>query len=330
MLCPSCRWREPCGAAFTDRACLDFWSNHLPGGETVSHPRKPETIKELSDLGGAEFDDIVARATASIDLPLYLPQPRNRSSLRGYLEEGVYAVRARDVIKSKGVISADEMRRRLGLSQDQLLVLLLFDKDALLENMWARSGHLVWQIAEAGYDLVVCPSFSTYTPRPRTEFLINTKRSMLYFEALQRAGARPVARLAWQVSHDARRYAAWIATNPNIRLVALDWGTYRSAQDWRDQLEGLSIFYAATGNQLTYLINGASRQARCEDIFQVVAPSRIRITNSTTQARIPVPRLRGTGDQTGATFGARLAVRRGAVERARAIADTERSRRRAA
>lgn len=96
-------------------------------------------------------------------------------------------------------------------------------------------------------------------------------------------------------------------------MVALDLATHRVPADWKDQIEGLEIFDSMTGRTMTYLINGATRIDRCEDLLNV-AGRRIRVTNATTQARIAASRLRATGDRTGATFAARVKVMRGVVE----------------
>jgi hypothetical protein len=313
-LCPTCPLAATCGAALTDKACPDTWSANDPGGRTVSHPQKPGTMEELLALGGPEFDDIVAREARLPRLPLYTPQPRYRTSLRGVLAEDIYAMRARDVVKKKRVVSANELREVLGLRSTQLIALLLFDRDEILEDMWERGGLLIWELAEAGYDLIVSPSFSTYSPRPRTEFLINTRRSMLYFQALQEAGAPAVARVAWEVTRDAHRFAKWVAANPSVELVALDWSPYRWARDWQDQLDGLSIFDALTDQHLSYFVNGLTTPRRCDALFRVVPPERVRITNATTQARLPPPSLRAPGDRTGATFAARCEIRRSVVD----------------
>lgn len=319
-LCDSCPLAGPCGAELTDKACPENWFPEMPGGAAVTHPLKPGTLEELAALGGPEFHDIVAAPVEKPALPPYTPQPRNRTSLRGYLNERVYAVRARDVIKAKHVIAATELRDRIGLEPWQQLILVPFDRDEILEDMWGRGGLLIWQLAEAGYDLVVAPSFSTYTPRPRTEFMINTRRSMLYFRALQDAGAPAIARVAWQVSADARRFAAWAIANRAVELVAIDWSTYRGAREWREQLEGLAIFEARTEGAITYFVSGVTTERRCDELFSVVPPERVRVTNATTQARIAVPRLRPTGDRTGATFADRCAKRRGVVVRSAARA----------
>lgn len=122
----------------TDHACPEDFSANMPGGPAVSHPRKPGTLDELRELGGPGFEDIVALPTPTISLPSYTPQPRHRRSLQGFLAEDVYILRATDVVKKKRVIGAEEMRQSLGLRADQRLVLLLFDRDELLEEMWER------------------------------------------------------------------------------------------------------------------------------------------------------------------------------------------------
>jgi hypothetical protein len=317
-LCASCSLRELCGAELTDHACVDRWSPDLPGGEAVSHPLKSETRAEIDVLGGLAFDDIIARPTRHGPLPLYTPQPRNRSAMHGFLHEDVYALKARDVVRMERVIPADEMRRTLGLHAGQRLILVLFDHDQVLEQLWARSGKGIWQIAEAHYDLVVSPSFSTYIPRPRTEFLINVRRSMLYFRALQHACVPAILRIAWHITHDVDRFATWVVNNPCVQMVALDWSTERYAKGWRDQLRGLARFDRLTGRRLAYFINGVTVPRRCDALYATVPPGRVHITNATTQARIPPPRLRSAGDQTGVTFSARCEARRAVIERAAA------------
>jgi hypothetical protein len=311
-LCPGCPLRDPCGAMMTDQACLDTWSAEMPGGAAASHPAKPGSLEELARLGGAGFDDIVALPVPILRLEHYTPQPRFRRALHGHLTEDAYILRAAEVVMASRVKTAAEVREALGMGADQRLIVLPFDDDLDIERMWSREEQLIVELAAAGYDAVVAPSFSTYLPRPRTEYLINMRRSMIYFGALQSAGITAVPRLAWNISHDARRCAAWAQKNPAVRMVALDLATHRVTADWRDQVDGLEIFDSMTGRTMTYLINGATTVGRCQDLVDV-AEGRARITNATTQARIAPPRLRPTGDQTGATFAARVEIRRGVV-----------------
>ncbi|HET7120522.1 MAG TPA: DUF4417 domain-containing protein [Solirubrobacterales bacterium] len=273
-------------------------------------------MEELRDLGGPEFDDIVARPTPRLELPPYTAQVRHRRSLRGYLDEPVYFIRATEVIKSSQVTTAAEMRRSLLLKPEQRLVVLLFDRDKLIESIWTRGAPLVRELVDAGYDAIVSPSFSTYTPRPHTDYMINMKRSLIFFEALQIAGAQAIPRVAWIVSHDARRLAIWVQNNQAVEMVAIDLSTYRSPADWQKQIEGLEIFDSMTEKRISYLINGSTTQDRCEQLYEIAGVDRIRISNATTQVQVPGKTLRSTGDQTGPTFKARLGLQREVVDAA--------------
>ncbi|MGN6588298.1 MAG: hypothetical protein ACTHKT_12660 [Solirubrobacterales bacterium] len=288
------------------------------GGPSVSHPLKAETIHELEELGGPSFASIRASASVKLDLPLYTPQARNERALSGYLHGDIYFLRISAVLRKDRILSAEELRDRLGLTSRVRLFLLMFDRDRILEVAWERGLRLVEQIAAAGYVGVICPSFSTYWPRPATEFLINSKRSLIYFSILQSRGVRAIPRVAWITAEDAIRFGLWIQENPLIGAVALDLSTYRRAEDWRDQMEGLELFDRLTGERLTYLINGASVERRCLELFTLLGVARTRITNATTQARIKPRRLRSTDNQVGITFAARQSKRQGAVETAAA------------
>jgi hypothetical protein len=317
-LCADCRFRPNCGAADTRHACPEIWTRSLPGGPTVSHPGKPQTTRELDELGGPGFGDIRALARIELDLPLYTAQARNERALAGHLHGDVYFLRISAVMRKDRVLSAREMRERLGLTAGVRLLLLMFDRDKVLEVAWERGLRLVKQIAAAGYDTVVSPSFSTYWPRPATEFLINSKRSLAYWSALQAEGVRAIPRVTWLTTGDAIRFGLWVQENPLVGAVAIDLSTYRRAEDWREQMEGLELFDRLTGERLVYLLNGLTVERRCLEVFSLLGISRARITNATTQARIAPRRLRSTNNQVGITFGARLERRQETVENAAA------------
>jgi hypothetical protein len=225
---------------------------------------------------------ISAEPVAAPDLPEYLPQVRTRSALAGALREPVYAVRADVVVgRRRHVLAAADLKTRVGLRPTQKLVLLLFGQDQVLERLWNDSPALLPEIAAAGFDLVVGPSYSTWTPRPRTEHLYNLKRSFIFYRALQQLGAPAVPRLAWVTEHDVRRCAAWVLANPAVELIGLDWTTYRADADWRAQLEALGLLDRMTGRRLRYLINGPTTSSRHADIFTRVGPPRVCLTSST-------------------------------------------------
>jgi hypothetical protein len=317
-LCAHCTWAQACGAADTPIACNPY-PDRAGGGTHALHPLRSHTAILLNSVGGPEFTPIHAEPVVLPRLPAYLPQIRLRTSLRGYLDERVYAVRAHEVIgQRRSVLAARSLRRAVGLAPEQKLVLLLFDDDAVLERLWTEGVRLFPQIAAAGYDLVVCPSYSAWLPRPRPDFLFSAKRSLVAFAALQRLGVPALPRLAWVFDHDVRRAAAWACGNSAVEVIALDLQTYaRNQAALAEQLEGLRLFDRLTGRHLHYLINGPTAKRSVEAVYTVVPERRVCITSATasapfamsntlTQEQLPI---KGR-DRVGLTFAPRCAERR--------------------
>jgi hypothetical protein len=287
-LCETCPVRELCGAERTQYACRETQGLGDPGGDHVLHPRSVGLAEWESALDGLGFDQIHARPVQLPPLPSYIPQVENNLRLSGFLNDSTYAIRWHDAIRQGRVVPAAEIRARLGLRAEQPLVLLPFDRDELLERIWDRIT--VREIAEADYTLVASPSYSAWTPRPRTELLVNAKRSLSYFQALQDAGARAVPRVVWETERDVERFAGWVEANPCIELVALDLQTYRANRDWEHQLKGLARFDRTTGTRLAYLVNGPTVIERCRVLLEVIPAERLHLTNATAQVGLRVPR----------------------------------------
>jgi len=236
------------------------------------------------------------------------------------------------------VLRAAEFRETVGLSADQQLVLLLFDRDPILERLWEQSTRLLPEIAEAEYDAVVAPSYSIWLPRPRTEFLYNVKRSIVIFRALQQMKVPVIPRMAWVIEHDVRRFAEW-AADPALEIVSLDLMTFRSDSDWRRQLDGLALFDRLTGRRLRYLVNGPTTVERYADLYNSVPPRRLSITNATmaapfsaneqdeqehAQLAIPMSGRYGAGRE----IAARCKRQRATLAQARNLVQTRRTARR--
>ena len=337
-LCEGCDWFDDCGGAATDFACSPWRGIVEPGGESVLHPTQARTSHYLAAVGGPSFNVPILRQALPA-LPPYLPQVRRRSALHGWLNERIYAVRAKDVVGERAhVLRAAEFRETVGLSADQQLVLLLFDRDPILERLWEQSTRLLPEIAEAEYDAVVAPSYSIWLPRPRTEFLYNVKRSIVIFRALQQMKVPVIPRMAWVIEHDVRRFAEW-AADPALEIVSLDLMTFRSDSDWRRQLDGLALFDRLTGRRLRYLVNGPTTVERYADLYNSVPPRRLSITNATmaapfsaneqdeqehAQLAIPMSGRYGAGRE----IAARCKRQRATLAQARNLVQTRRTARR--
>lgn len=323
-LCAQCPWRRICGAADTSYACHPD-PQKAGGGRYALHPNNPDTADHLANVRGPEYTSVRAQPIALPTLPPYLPQVRNLRSLRSNLTEPIYAVRAQVVVGCRpDVLPAATLRKTVGLSPEQQIILLLFDDDEILERLLTADARLLRQLAEAGYDVVVPPSYSAWLPRPRPDFMFSAKRSLEVFAALQRLGIPSMPRLLWVIEHDVRRAADWVLENRAVEIIALDLQTYaKRPREYAQQLKGLKLFDRLTGRRLKYLINGIASETTIEAAFAVVPDRRVCITNATTAAPFASQddsgqlQLKVCGrDRTGRTFSPRCADQRRTIRRA--------------
>jgi Domain of unknown function (DUF4417) len=281
-LCGACPFREPCGAMTSAYACLPWYGRDAPGGLEALHPHNLDFTESISRLGGTGLDIDARRGIAIPRLPSFLAGINVRTALKEQLREpAAFTVRARDVILKNQVRPASEFRSRLGLADKQLIVLLLFGKDRLLEALWEHRETLLPQIAAGGFDAVTAPSYSLWIPWPRPNHLLSLKKSLLIFRSLQELGVAAIPRLAWAVTRDVKRHAEWCGRNDHIDTVALDLTTYRSPADWLEQNQLLAEFDRLTNERLHYLVNGPTVRGRYRDIQNSTAPERIAFTNAT-------------------------------------------------
>lgn len=248
------------------------------GGRNSLHPFNPLTTLKMDEVGGPLLENAI-RPVPKAELPQFVTQIRRRSALQGNLRASHYAVNVFTAIgRRKQVLTAQELRETVGLPRRRKIELQLFGPDWVLDRLWAERDELLPRIAAAGYDLVMGPSYSLWTPRPRSEHLIAMKQSNRVFVELQELGAPAVPRITWAIEADVKRQARWVNSNP-VNMVALDLGTFRSPADWALQLEGLEEIDALTDRRLHYWINGPSTATRWRQLFAVLGATRCTISN---------------------------------------------------
>jgi hypothetical protein len=264
-----------------------------------------------------------ARDVQIPDLPSYLPQIRFKRALKGHLLDEIYGIRAKGVVNRRHIRSAAEIRRELGLSPTQLLVVLLFDEDKIIERLY-EDPRRVKALATAGYDLIVSASFSVWNPRPRLHTLRNLWRSIDLCVALQEMGAPAIPRLDWQIEHDVERWIEWLEMSLNVNMVALDAMTCET-NGWDEILEGLALLDQRTNQRLHYLVNGPSAESRWAELFSIVGTKRLTLTEAGPIAAPPTQQEKlefGPSWSTacGPRYKARILKRRAAVAESAALA----------
>jgi hypothetical protein len=289
--CGPCPLLEVCGADQTDNACAPALDFSGPGGPFLLHPLRSDFDDHFERVGGAGFDDLAASRVVIPSFRPYLPQVKWLERLRREhltaAEVPVVAVRLKEVFRGGRIRTAAELRAQTGLDCNIRIVLLLHAKDDLLERFDA--AELTTQIASGGYDLVTAPSFSLWEPQRRPDNLLSLRRSLVYYNELQTAGASACPRVGWVETLDGDRLAAWIKRH-DLSLVSLDLMTYDGASFDR-AVAGLARFDELTGQRLHYLIDGVRVQRKIEALYLAAEP--VRVTISSATMAVPAPTIEG-------------------------------------
>ncbi|GAB3435172.1 hypothetical protein [Flindersiella endophytica] len=226
----------------------------------------------MAEVGGTlSFDDIALDTVLPAGLPVFVPQVDGSNIRRLDADLGwpAYGVGLRRVFSPATYEIYPRLRGRaahaaLGLPPGQLALLVGYGEDPLVEAFWSRrhTGRLIEQIASQGWDLVLAPNYSIYGNWPRTEHLLNMRRSLLIAKELCDAGACAVPNVYWYRLEDLRRWATWISdTAPSA--IAINLQTVRQGGDWESWTEpGLYWLAEHLPPNVRVILTGLSRADR--------------------------------------------------------------------
>jgi hypothetical protein len=233
----------------------------------------------MADVGGTlTFDDItLGQAALPENFPIFIPQVDGSAitEFDEHLNWPAYAIGLRRVFSPATHeiaprFTGTSARDALALKPGQLAVLAGYGEDPLVEAFWSRRHDLIGQIADQAWDLVLACNYSIYGNWPRTEHLINMRRSLLLARELADAGAPAVPNLYWFRLEDLRRLAAWV-TDTNPPAVAVNAQTVRDSTAWDSWLlPGLCWLAENLPGRTPVIITGLSRADRimtCAQLF---------------------------------------------------------------
>lgn len=227
----------------------------------------------MADVGGTlAFDDIPRPHLPTMTLPAFIPQTDGSSITNGldaHLAWPAYGVGLRRIFSPdshslyprwKGRTAADVV----GLSTEQKVVLIGYGEDPLVEAFWTarhRDG-LLDAIADQGWDLVLAPNYSIYGNWPRSEHLLNMRRSQLIATELLDRGVPAVVNAYWFRVEDLARWVAW-AQDVTAPAIAINLQTVRDTKGWDTWAEpGLHYLAAYLPTTTTVILTGLSRPDR--------------------------------------------------------------------
>jgi hypothetical protein len=240
-----------CGCARAEADAATTACDHCP----IRCGSRTDIAAWLADVGGTlTFTGLTAATSLPPGIPRFMPQVDGTAvaELDGQLNWPAYAVGLRRVFSpaTHQIVprfTGTTARQALGLKPSQLAVLAGYGEDPLVEAFWTRRHQLTAQIAEQQWDLVLACNYSIYGNWPRTEHLINMRRSLLLAHEMTRAGITAVPNLYWYRLEDLRRLAGW-AAEADPPAVAVNAQTFRDGVAW-DSIPGCCP--ACTGSPRT-------------------------------------------------------------------------------
>lgn len=261
---------------------MDFGSDES-GGIHAIHPLSANFEGRLDDVGGTfRLDEVKARHRFGLKLGTYLPQIDTWSVDVGALPISTVALRLDQVFSRNGKrIPGAEARRLLGLRTDQLVGVLPFSKDDLINDLWGIGAKELVAFA-SGYDFFFPPSYSLWDGSPPAHWLYSTKRRFVMFDDLSAAGVRTAPVVAFQGLAEVEQLAEWIAENPIVDLVSVDLQTHASSSRAMPlQADLLHEFDRLTAKRLEYLVNGPRKERSVAQVLGALDGRRVTFTNAT-------------------------------------------------
>lgn len=161
------------------------------------------------------------------------------------------------------------MRGRLGVTNKPRLVVSTHQGDETLEAVWANRYEFVQALADAGYDLVLSPSYSTWDHLPRLEHRYQIARSLRMYEMLVDAGIPSIPNVGWYLRRDIADWATALMAEPNLWAFSVDLQTLQSDEKWDWGLRGLKHLAERIGPGWEVVVNGVGRSDRIQELKAV-------------------------------------------------------------
>lgn len=225
----------------------------------------------LRDVRGAGFNNISARSTPLIKMPVFIPTigHGDKKLLCGNSLPFI-AVSLQDILFPTK-LSLRNVQGRLSVDRGTKIILLCYARDRVLERIWLDRRAVFEKIAALRFDLVTALNYSVWLDHPHAERFINLKRSLITFEELQSVGVPTVPHIYWSGLKDLERWRDWLSANKCIQTVAINLQTERQRHIWTQTLNDLRFFVSILDRPLHFLITGPSQPYRIEQL-QLVLP----------------------------------------------------------
>ena len=162
------------------------------------------------------------------------------------------------------------MRKALGLSKGQRMLLSCHVRDQDLDTLWAQRPRSIEHLIHANYDLVLAPGFSVWRDHFRLDQLAAIRKSAVTFQDLCAKGIPAVPHFAGLIAHDWRRAGYWLAAHPEIEVACLDFQRSRDEKSWQEELAAARILRDSAVRDLSWIVNGVAAPHRLIQIRELL------------------------------------------------------------
>ena len=229
--CHSCELFASCGGVYEGWNCLSECCGE-PQRCGMACFRSANMTRVVEDAGGLGIDQRWHLTQARHILPDYIPHIGHRSGRSKPLSRLNVALTTYDVLaagfKSGRHLSTPiELRDHFKISRRARVLSLSIAKDNRLENYWRRelSRRLPERLAALGIQFVTTPNYSLPVNAPRTEHLVNIRRSVVCAERMSIAGLSVIPHLNAMTQTDWNCWRDFLRDHPQIYYVALEFQT---------------------------------------------------------------------------------------------------------
>ena len=174
------------------------------------------------------------------------------------------------------------------LAPETRLVLQFYVEDRVLEGVWAHRKHLIPQLREMGFDLILSPNFSVWRDHSRFEQLVQQRRSFAFYHELQEAGLPAIPDVGWSFFEpDGRLWAEWINSQSGLAAISIFCGgrkIHAERRAFRETVEDLALFHRAVRPDVAFVLGGIHAPERLRALRQVMPGRRLSICNGMAYA----------------------------------------------
>lgn len=230
--CYPCELFASCGGVYEGWNCLSACCGEPERCHMACFSSAANMTNVVEDAGGLGIDRRWHLTQARHILPDYIPHVAHRSGRSKALSRlhvglTTYDVLAAGFKSGRHLSTPTELRDHFKISRRARVLSLSIAKDNRLENYWKHelSRKLPERLAALGIQYVTTPNYSLPVNVPRTEHLVNIRRSVVCAERMSLAGLSVIPHLNAMTQTDWDYWRDFLRDHPQIYYVALEFQT---------------------------------------------------------------------------------------------------------